>query len=88
VSGAAVFQSCRLFASYGTGNPTRAIHPLDDVYAKEGLPPTRELSAGEQKMCKEQGVDGYAAAIRQTRRVPRNESPKKENKPKPAVSKR
>ena len=33
-------------------------------------------------MCKEHGVDGYAAVIRQTRRVPRNESPKTEIKTK------
>lgn len=75
-------------ASYGTGNPTRAINSIDDVYAKEGLPPTRELSAGEKKMCKEQGVDGFAATIRQTRRVPRIETVKTEGKTKPAASKR
>jgi len=74
-------------ASYGTGNPTGAIHSLDTVYTKEGLPPMRDLSAGEKKMCKEHGLDGYAAAIRQTRRAPRNENPKKENKTKPANSK-
>jgi len=62
-------------ASYGTGRPTRAVHALGDVYAKEGLPPLRELSAGEKKMCQQHGVDGYAAAIRQTRRVPRKEKP-------------
>lgn len=74
--------------SYGTGNPTRAIQSLDSVYNKEGLPPLRELAAGEQKMCKEQQVDGYAAAIRQTRRVPRNENKMKERKTTQAPSKR
>ena len=60
-------------ASYGSGQPTRAIHSLDDVYAKEGLPPLRELSAGEKKMCQHHAVDEYAYAIRRSRRVPRND---------------
>jgi transposase len=76
-------------AAYGTGNPTRGIKSLDEVYAREGLPPVKELSAGERKMCHEQAVDGYAAAIRQSRRVPRKENTNKQNPPKAsAVSKR
>jgi len=66
-------------ASYGSGQPTRAIRSLDDVYSREGLPPLRELPPGEKRMCKEQAVDAYAAAIRQSRRVPRNENKKNQN---------
>lgn len=62
-------------ASYGSGQPTRAINALGDGYKKEGLPPLRDLAAGEKKMCKEHSVDGYTAAIRQTRRVPKTTKP-------------
>jgi hypothetical protein len=60
-------------ASYGSGVRTRGIPSLDDVYAKEGIPPLRELSAGEKKMCQQHAVDEYAYAIRRSRRVPRND---------------
>ena len=75
-------------AAYGTGKPTRGIPALGEVYQKEGLPPLRELAAGEKKMCHERGADAFAAAIRQSRRIPRNGNPKREDKPKPATSKR
>ena len=59
-------------ASYGTGQRTRAVPALDQLYAAEGLPPLSVLPAGEQAMLEQHRVVEYAAHIRQSHRVPRH----------------
>ena len=58
-------------AAYGSGNPTRAIPSLDQVYAANGLPPIAEPKPGEQAMIARQQLSEVAAQLRQPRRVPR-----------------
>ncbi len=67
-------------ASYGSGQPTRAIPSLDAVYQDNALPPLRALPAGESKLLDRRGLDRFAASLHQARRVPK--APDK-NKPKP-----
>ena len=59
---------------YGQGR-TRAVPSLDQLYAREGLPPLRALTAGEQRMLTEQGVDEHARAVQVARRVPKRAKP-------------
>jgi len=66
-------------AQYGTGERTRAVPSLDQVYEREGLPPIQPLTAGEQRMVAEHGVGKHAKEIRTARRVPRSS---KSSKPK------
>jgi transposase len=62
-------------ANYGTGQGTRAVPALEQVYAAEQLPPLAPPGAGETKMLARQGVTGFVAGIHQARRVPRGNAP-------------
>jgi transposase len=58
-------------ATYGSGKRTRAVPALDHIYAAEGLPPLAPVKPAEHTMLEHQRVDGYAAQIRRSHRVPR-----------------
>lgn len=58
-------------ASYGSGQPTRAIDALDTVYRKEGLPSLPDLKPGEQRMLRDNGLEAFAQSLRQSRREPK-----------------
>jgi len=58
-------------ATYGTGQCTRAVPALDQIYRGEGLPPLNAPSAGEQHMLAQHRVAEYALHMRQSHRTPR-----------------
>ena len=58
-------------AAYGTGQSTRAVPALDQIYAEEQLPPLPDLKPGEQAMLAQYQVADYAHAVRLAHRVPR-----------------
>ncbi len=55
---------------YGQGR-TKAIPGLDDLCAREGLPPLSKPKTGERAMLARQGLAGYADSVRVPKRVPR-----------------
>ena len=55
---------------YGKGR-TKAIPGLDDLCAREGLPPLSKPKTGERAMLARQGLAGYADSVRVPKRVPR-----------------
>jgi hypothetical protein len=55
---------------YGGGR-TKAIPGLDDLCAREGLPPLAPPKPGERTMLARQGLAAYAAAVRVPKRVSR-----------------
>jgi len=58
-------------AQYGRGC-TKAVPALDQLYAREGLPPlAAQLQPGEQAMLAERGLAACAADIRVSKRVPK-----------------
>jgi transposase len=57
---------------YGSGERTRAVPSLDQVYEREGLPPIHPITAGEQRMIAQHGVEKHSKEIRTPRRVPRS----------------
>lgn len=58
-------------SQYGKGL-TKAVPGLDDLYAREGLPPlSGQFKPGEQSMLSRRNLTTYAAAIRVPKRVPR-----------------
>jgi transposase len=59
-------------ASYGTGHSTRAVPALDDVLAREGLPPIQLLAPGEVRMLRDTNTADFANRVRLTHRVPRS----------------
>jgi transposase len=59
-------------ASYGSGNQSRHVPSLPEVYAAEELPSAcapEELPAGEQRVLEEAGVRDYASEIQRPRRA-------------------
>ena len=58
-------------AAYGTGQGTRAVPSLDQVYKDAELPPLTELRPGENRMIAAAGVVPFTRDIRQPKRVPR-----------------
>jgi transposase len=67
---------------YGSGERTRSIPSLDQVYEREGLPPIRTLTAGEARMLGEHGTGAakHATDIRTARREPKSSKPKQPKK--------
>lgn len=63
--------------AYGSGKPTRGIDSLDTVYRKENIPPLLDFKPAEQRMLRAQGLEEFAASIRQSRRVPRSQAASK-----------
>lgn len=59
-------------SSYGSGQRTRLIPSLDEVYASEGIPPLLPPPPGEQRTLARTGTAEYAREIRTTRRVARS----------------
>jgi transposase len=57
--------------AYGTGQGTRAVPAIEQVYAGEGLPPPLPLTDGEKRAIRAAGVSAFVAEIHQNRRVPR-----------------
>jgi hypothetical protein len=49
--------------SYGSGNPTRAVRALGQVYEVEGIPAPKKLAPGEVRMIREQQLDSFFADI-------------------------
>jgi len=64
--------------SYGSGQPTRAIPSLDQIYASEQIPPLGPQAPGELKMLEAYGLVVYAGKLRKAHRIP-----KKSTKPNP-----
>jgi transposase len=58
-------------AGYGSGEGTRAVPSIDQVLAREALPPTAPLSAGEQHTVRRAGVTRFVQQIHQPHRVAR-----------------
>ena len=58
-------------AAYGSGQGSRAVPSLDQVYKDAELPPLTELQPGENKMIGAAGVVPFTRDIRQPKRVPR-----------------
>ena len=58
-------------SAYGTGQGTRAIPSLDDLYAREALPCLQPLVPGEARMLRDTGTEAFAQSLRITHRVPR-----------------
>lgn len=58
-------------AAYGTGQGSRAIPALDDVYTAEQLPPLRSNAPGEEKMLKQSGLEDFVLHLHRAKRVPR-----------------
>ena len=67
-------------ATYGSGQPTRAIPSLDQVYTAAGLPPRQAGPPGETKMLVRSGLAPFVASLAEPRRVPKNTGARK---PKP-----
>lgn len=57
--------------NYGTGNATRTVPSIDEVYAREGLPPISDPAPGEQRMLRERGVADFVEEIHTTQIVAR-----------------
>jgi transposase len=60
--------------SYGSGQRTRRVPALGEVYSHEGLPDLRTLAPGEQAMLEAEQLTGFAARIREPQRVRRADS--------------
>jgi transposase len=58
-------------ANYGSGQGTRAVPALDQVYTAEQLAPLAAPRLGETKMLARQGVTEFVAGIHRAHRVPR-----------------
>jgi transposase len=58
-------------AAYGSGQGTRAIPALDDLYAREELPALQSLAPGEARMLHDTATADFAQSVRITHRVPR-----------------
>lgn len=63
-------------ATYGSGQPTRAIPSLDRVLATHSLPPLAPLKPGETKMLERNELTNFEADLHQGRRVPKTVRPK------------
>lgn len=66
-------------AAYGTGQGTRAIPSLDELYAREAVPPLQPRAPGEARMLRDTETEAFAQSVRISQRVPRRR-PKKEGK--------
>jgi transposase len=58
-------------ASYGSGNLTRAVPSLAQIYAGNDLPPLAARRPGEQAMLERKDLTAFAGQISKPRRVPR-----------------
>jgi len=58
-------------AAYGSGQSTRAIPGLSQVYASNGLPPLAEPKPGERAMLDRHQLTGFAAELHKPKRVPK-----------------
>ncbi|MDQ7005866.1 MAG: IS110 family transposase [Acidobacteriota bacterium] len=58
-------------ASYGTGQNTRGVKSLSQVYASENLPPNAQIPPGERRMLAEKGLTDYVQKIDTPHRIPR-----------------
>jgi transposase len=63
-------------AAYGSGRRTRAIPALDDACTAEGLPHTRPLRPGEQRIVHERGLDDFVSQIHTSTRQLRHSEPR------------
>jgi len=61
-------------AAYGTGQGTRAVPSLDEVYAAEGLPPIAGTRPGEQRMLEREGLLEVARGVRECKREARGKA--------------
>ncbi len=58
-------------ASYGSGQRTRAIPALPDVYQSEGLPAVKPPSPGEKRTLRRAGLTPFVNSLAKAHRVPR-----------------
>jgi len=55
-------------AAYGTGNHTRRVAPLAEVYASEGLPQLQPPTDAEQRVLEQTGTAQYVATLAESHR--------------------
>jgi transposase len=60
--------------AYGSGQGTRAVPSIDEVYAEEQIPALPPLSPGEKRVVQASGATEFVAAIHSTHRVPRRKA--------------
>ena len=56
---------------YGTGQSTRGIKSLSEVYASENIPLAAQLPPGERRMLADKGLTGYVQKINTPHRIPK-----------------
>ncbi len=61
-------------AAYGSGQGSKAVPSLDQLYAREDLSPLSPFAPGEDKMLQRHGLAAYAQLIRKPHRVPKPRS--------------
>ena len=66
-------------ASYGSGQPTRGIPSLDQIYSSEGLPALQPQAPGEIHMLESYGLAEFAAQLRKAHRIPKKPESAKKN---------
>lgn len=59
-------------AAYGSGQPTRGIPSLDQIYASEHIPALGPQAPGELKMLECYGLADYAEKLRKSHRIPKH----------------
>lgn len=64
-------KGARRAGSHGSGKRTRAVPSIDRVYEREELPPTAELSPGEQRTVRRTGTQRFVRDIHRDHRVER-----------------
>ncbi|MEM6533983.1 MAG: hypothetical protein AAF654_15300 [Myxococcota bacterium] len=57
--------------NYGSGQQTRYIPSIDEVYTREGLPELPELSTGEKRVLDELGLTDHVNSLHHSHRVER-----------------
>ena len=62
-------------AAYGSGQGTRAVPALQDLYVAEGLPAIQPIASGEQTALRKAGVVRYVLGLGTSHRVPRKLPP-------------
>ena len=66
-------------AAYGSGQPTRGIPSLDQIYSSEGLPALQPQAPGEIHMLESYGLAEFAAQLRKAHRIPKKPETAKKN---------
>ena len=60
-------------ATYGSGQGTRVVPALAELYASEGLPALGAPPAAEQRAIAQAGVQRFVTSLQTRRRIPRRQ---------------